>query len=653
MSYWDEGRSGLSRASIGYGLDYGLKHKQGIDPTNPENKKLLNDRDPELIMREARAITVASNNCNPYDPEPEFREIRKKFGQTKNKNQAGAYVLSCSDRNWEELGKFIADRDYQGDISKVKEIDKYQEYGEMALELGEYIAGGGNLEKGKNEYQVAVQTHADGSHGKHAHIEVNTVNMVDGRKYAGTHDLARNAQKWADKVYESRGLGIYQKGVELVPILDENGNKIAKLDKNGKPLIDKKTGEVLYQMKTQRKGGYDVAYQGSKVEDMLSKGKYSYIDDMNCQFELVLADKNVKSRKDAIKKLHDRGIVVDQWNDQSPDIKLHWKQLKADVKKHGELTQKKGTPSRITILKTYESQTATSEVEANPEDRKLTHDNLQTRLEKYEHAMDSDEFKKRVLERREHFIKPPIEEVRKRMLELEKFQKLNKTIKHTPHHHYDWRNDLDVQVYEVLLDKNADVHSREDFEKELEKRHIKIDQMDDIHKHVKAHFTSLKEDVYSHGRYTAFKGDESPSKRLGKALTRPELDEYLKQSVEERSQILQVQFEQTKEKQAVSIKLDKPTVKPSKSTNHGHSGIKPRKLSPSARKKLSAYAKKHQEIESARDRAKIRKFLDEENAKKKQKIEESNNQTQTTTPTKKVTKEDWIKHIGQSMDWDI
>lgn len=357
MSIKRGGRSGLSRYSIGYGLDYGLKHKPGLDPYQNENYDLLQDRDPELIIRNARAITVTSDNCNAYDPEAEFKLTRKMWDKNKPKNQAATFILASSDENWAELGKFIADRDYKGVLSKVREIDKYREWGQMSLEVAELIAGNGDAKKGKEEYQIAVQTHAD-ERGKHAHVEINTLNLVDGKKMNYDHDELIKIYGYADKVYESRGLTVQQAGLERI--------------------LNPDTGKYI----TQRKGGYTATKQGSIVDSMVKKGRYSYIDDLNFQFEAVLSQ--AKSKNDAVKELLKRGISIDQWSDNRKYIKAHWNELKVDVKSHGKLSQRKGTPSKSIRLKNYTREEAENELALAPEQRIKTLSNLANRKKMYD-----------------------------------------------------------------------------------------------------------------------------------------------------------------------------------------------------------------------------------------------------------------------------
>lgn len=279
------------------------------------------------------------------------------WNKKKPRNQAATFILASSDENWEELGKYIADRDYNGDLNQVKEIDKYQEWGKMSLEVAELIAGNGNQKKGKEEYQIAVQTHAD-ERGKHAHVEINTINLLDGKKMNYDHDELLKIYGYADKIYKTRGLTVNQAGLERV--------------------LNPDTGKYI----TQRKGGYTTTNQGSTVDAIVKKGRYSYVNDLNEQFEQVIA--YAQNKSDTIKQLSKRGIVVDQWADNRKYIKCHWEALKFDVKSHGKLTQRKGTPSKSIRIKGYTREQVESELALPVEQRHLTADKIKSRQGMYD-----------------------------------------------------------------------------------------------------------------------------------------------------------------------------------------------------------------------------------------------------------------------------
>lgn len=351
------GRSNLSRNTISYGIDYGCKHKreQDMQKFKKQNRALLYARDFRLRMDDARAITVEADNCDPYDPESDFAQTRRFWGKNQQKNQAGNYVLAANEKTWDELKKFLANRDHK---LVVNEIDLYREWGKMALEVGELIAGDGDIEKGKNDYQIAVQTHAD-ENGMHAHFEINTVNLNTGKKMNYDHDDLLKIYDYADKVYRDRGLTIQGAGLERVK--------------------DQETGKYI----TQKKGGRadnDVGYQ---VKSMLKNGHYSYVDDLNMQFELVLSDSKVKSKQDAINELRKRKIQVDQRDDQHKFIKAHWQSLKYDVKSHGKTTQKQGEGSKSIRIRSFTCQEADHQLSLEAHNRTLIHELLQKRANTY------------------------------------------------------------------------------------------------------------------------------------------------------------------------------------------------------------------------------------------------------------------------------
>ena len=334
-----------------YALDYGLKHKQ-LDPETDPN--LLKQRDPLLISRKSRAITVLSDNCNAYDPEPDFKHVRTLWDKRQKKNQAGSYVLSLDNLAWSELNTYLTQK--LGHTPS--EIDKYDELASMGLQLGRMIAGKGNQDLGSENYQIAVQTHFR-QNNMHAHIEINTINLNTGIKDMNySNDELTLIYGYADKLYHDRNMTT---GTGLEVLRDNQGHRI-----------------------TQRKGGYDVHHQGSIVQAMIKKGRYSYIDDLNLQFELVLASKNVNSKKDAVRELKKRGISVDQWSDRYKYIKLHWNALKIDIKAHGKFTQHKGDPSRSIRLKTYTRQEADLELKQKPDSRTKTLTNLAQRKRVYD-----------------------------------------------------------------------------------------------------------------------------------------------------------------------------------------------------------------------------------------------------------------------------
>lgn len=334
-----------------YALDYGLKHKQ-LDPETDPN--LLKQRDPLLISRKSRAITVLSDNCNAYNPEPDFKHVRTLWDKKQKKNQAGSYVLSLDNLAWSELNTYLTQK--LGHTPS--EIDKYDELASMGLHLGRMIAGKGNQTLGSENYQIAVQTHFR-QNNMHAHIEINTINLNTGIKDMNySNDELTLIYGYADKLYHDRNMTT---GAGLEVLRDNQGHRI-----------------------TQRKGGYDVHHQGSIVQAMIKKGRYSYIDDLNLQFELVLASKNVNSKKDAVRELEKRGISVDQWSDRYKYIKLHWNALKIDIKAHGKFTQHKGDPSRSIRLKTYTRQEADLELKQKPDSRSKTLTNLAQRKRVYD-----------------------------------------------------------------------------------------------------------------------------------------------------------------------------------------------------------------------------------------------------------------------------
>lgn len=349
---------------LSYTFDKGQRHKE-LDPSTPV--ELLNNRDAQLVYEDSRAITVASDNVNPYNPEPEFRHLRHLADKKQQKNQAGSYVLSLDDKAMSELTAYLAaklDR-------KPTEIEKFQEIADMGLELGELVAGEGNKEKGARTYQIAVQTHWK-PNNYHAHIEVGTINLETGSKdmnYA--RDELTRLYGYADQLYEARGMTT---GAGLEVIRDTEGHRI-----------------------TQRKGGYDVNHQGSKVDQLIKKGKYSYIDDLNYQFELVMS--KAQDKKDAIRQLKEKKITVDQWDDNHKFIKLHWEELKTDIMGrrrtedgHYEkyIKQAQGTPSRSIRLKTYTREQADHELEQPTYRRLYTDRLLADRRNKYMFSGDPD-----------------------------------------------------------------------------------------------------------------------------------------------------------------------------------------------------------------------------------------------------------------------
>lgn len=334
-----------------YALDFGLKHKQ-LDPETDPN--LLKQRDPLLILNKSRAITVLADNCNAYDPEPDFKHVRTLWDKKQKKNQAGSYVLSLDNLAWSELNTYLTQK--LGHAPS--EIDKYDELASMGLQLGRMIAGKGNQNLGAENYQIAVQTHFR-QNNMHAHIEINTINLNTGIKDMNySNDELTLIYGYADKLYHERNMTT---GVGLEVLRDNQGHRI-----------------------TQRRGGYDVQHQGSIVQAMIKKGRYSYIDDLNLQFELVLASENVKSKEDAVLELKKRGILVDQWSDRYKYIKLHWNALKIDIKAHGKLTQHKGEPSKSIRLKTYTRQEADLELKQKPDSRSKTLTNLAQRKRVYD-----------------------------------------------------------------------------------------------------------------------------------------------------------------------------------------------------------------------------------------------------------------------------
>lgn len=342
-------RIGSTSGYLSYTLDRGQKHKE-LDPATPH--ELIDCRDPQLIMDNSRAITVAGDNVDPYDPEGDFSLIRAKFDKKTPKNQAGSYVLSLDDQAMRELSSHL--RQELGHYPS--DIEKFDEIAQMGLELGELVAGNGNQEIGKEQYQIAVQTHWK-PNNYHAHIEVATINLDTGTKDMNyERDELTKLYGYADQVYQERGLTT---GAGLEVIRDKDGHRI-----------------------TQRKGGYDVKHQGSRVDQLTKKGKYSYVDDLNYQFELVIS--KAKNKKDAIKQLKEKKISVDQWDNSHKFIKLHWDELKTDIMGrrrtedgHYEkyIKQAKGTPSRSIRLKTYTREQADHELE-QPTSRRLYTDRL-------------------------------------------------------------------------------------------------------------------------------------------------------------------------------------------------------------------------------------------------------------------------------------
>lgn len=342
-------RIGSTSGYLSYTLDRGQKHKE-LDPATPH--ELIDCRDPQLIMDNSRAITVAGDNVDPYDPEGDFSLIRAKFDKKTPKNQAGSYVLSLDDQAMRELSSHL----HQELGHYPSDIEKFDEIAQMGLELGELVAGNGNRKIGKDQYQIAVQTHWK-PNNYHAHIEVATINLDTGTKDMNyERDELTKLYGYADQVYQERGLTT---GAGLEVIRDKDGHRI-----------------------TQRKGGYDAKHQGSRVDQLTKKGKYSYVDDLNYQFELVMS--KAKDKKDAKKGLKEKKIVVDRWDDNHKFIKLHWEELKTDIigrrrteDGHYEkyVKQAKGTPSRSIRLKTYTREQADLELE-QPTSRRLYTDRL-------------------------------------------------------------------------------------------------------------------------------------------------------------------------------------------------------------------------------------------------------------------------------------
>lgn len=342
-------RIGSTSGYLSYTLDRGQKHKE-LDPATPH--ELIDCRDPQLIMDNSRAITVAGDNVDPYDPEGDFSLIRAKFDKKTPKNQAGSYVLSLDDQAMRELSSHL--RQELGHYPS--DIEKFDEIAQMGLELGELVAGNGNRKIGKDQYQIAVQTHWK-PNNYHAHIEVATINLDTGTKDMNyERDELTKLYGYADQVYQERGLTT---GAGLEVIRDKEGHRI-----------------------TQRKGGYDAQHQGSRVDQLTKKGKYSYVDDLNYQFELVIS--KAKDKKDAIKQLKEKKITVDQWDDYHKFIKLHWEEIKTDIMGrrrtedgHYEkyIKQAKGTSSRSIRLKTYTREQADHELE-QPTYRRLYTDRL-------------------------------------------------------------------------------------------------------------------------------------------------------------------------------------------------------------------------------------------------------------------------------------
>ena len=332
-----------------YALDYGQQHKQ-LDPATPY--QLLASRDPELIDRDARAITVAADNCSAYDPEPDFRHERQLTGKTQRTNQAGSYVLSLDDKAWDELNSHLTQKLGR----KPQEIEKYDELADMGLKLGRLVAGNGDAAKGQQNYQIAVQTHYK-PNNRHVHIEVGTINLATGKKDMDySHDELTKLYGYADKLYQARGLTVGT-GLEVQYV---DGHRL-----------------------TQRRGGYDIDHQGGAVSTMVKKGRYSYIDDLGYQFELVMTDSKIKTKKQAIQALKDRHITVDQWDSHHKYLKMHWDALKVDIKAHGKVTQRAGTPSRSIRIKTYTRQEVDQAL-LLPANQRVMNANLEQRRQNYD-----------------------------------------------------------------------------------------------------------------------------------------------------------------------------------------------------------------------------------------------------------------------------
>lgn len=352
MIGYRQSRSGSAFNSLRYGLGIGQDFHNDFDPSL--NKELLDERDPQLQKMHARAIAVASNNIDPYNPYPAIKANQQRWGKTQPKNQMTHYILSASDDDMQKISDYLKKEGRAYDLQAC-----YQELADLGVEFAKKVYG--------EDYNIVATAHADGSNGQHVHVFTDTINPITGIKANYDYDKLEKTYPILDKLIEKYGIEP-QAGLKKIIVKDSDGNTIYKKDKAGNLQTDEKGQLIPLTHIVNAKNQLEAIKLTHEEKNMIVNKSYSPVMELRNLIDDGLSNTKVKSKKDLINYLNEHGVSVDDWQDNHKNIKFHW-----DIIKEGKHKGEKGmtiTSYRLGAL--YSKKNIENELQKPPQQRDIT-----------------------------------------------------------------------------------------------------------------------------------------------------------------------------------------------------------------------------------------------------------------------------------------